>query len=142
PADDVRDFHARAIRPSAATLIAVGDCRHDQIVGLAAASFGDWEDAGAEPAPANDGLPSAARLNVVPRPHAPQSELRIGHVAVARHSPDYHALLVGNAVLGGQFVSRINLNLRENKGVTYGARTAFEFRRLPGPFVLHVSGQA
>src|SRR5207244_7569910 len=60
---------------------------------------------------------------------------------VARHSPDYHALLVGNAVLGGQFVSRINLNLRENKGVTYGARTAFEFRRLPGPFVLHVSVQ-
>ena len=44
-------------------------------------------------------------------------------------------------VLGGQFVSRINLNLREDKGFTYGARTAFEFRRLPGPFALQVSVQ-
>jgi predicted Zn-dependent peptidase len=62
-------------------------------------------------------------------------------VGVARDTPDYHALLVANAILGGQFVSRINLNLRERKGVTYGARTAFEFRRLPGPFALHVSVQ-
>ena len=43
-------------------------------------------------------------------------------------------------VLGGQFVSRINLNLREDKGLTYGARTSFDFRRLPGPFALQVSG--
>ena len=78
------------------------------------------------------------RLAVIHRPHAPQSELRIGHVAVPRSTPDYHALLVANAILGGQFVSRINLNLREDKGFTYGARTAFEFRRMPGPFVLQV----
>src|SRR5207245_3188244 len=84
-------------------------------------------------------LPHSARLNVVPRPRAPQSELRIGQVSVARDTPDYHPLLVANTILGGQFVSRINLNLREDKGVTYGARTAFEFRRLPGPFVLQVS---
>src|SRR5262249_27857764 len=76
---------------------------------------------------------------VVPRPKAPQSELRIGHVAVARDTPDYHALSLANAVLGGQFVSRINLNLREDKGFTYGARTSFEFRRRPGPFVLQAS---
>ena len=139
--DDVRAFHARACRPSAATLIAVGDCRHDQIVRLAADSFADWKDAETEPPAASDGLPSAARLNVVPRPHAPQSELRIGHVAVARDTPDYHALVVANTILGGQFVSRINLNLREDKGFTYGARTAFEFRRLAGPFVLQVSVQ-
>jgi predicted Zn-dependent peptidase len=78
------------------------------------------------------------RLAVVDRPRAPQSELRIGHVAVPRSTPDYHPLLVANAILGGQFVSRINLNLREDKGYTYGARTAFEFRRMPGPFVLQV----
>ena len=77
----------------------------------------------------------------MPRPGAPQSELRIGHVAVARNTPDYHALVAANMVLGGQFVSRINLNLREDKGFTYGARTAFDFRRLPGPFVLQVSVQ-
>ena len=86
-------------------------------------------------------LPEPARLNVVSRPGAPQSELRIGHVAVPRQTPDYPALVVANMVLGGQFVSRINLNLREDKGLTYGARTAFEFRRLPGPFVLQASVQ-
>ena len=73
-------------------------------------------------------LPTPARLNVVPRPRAPQSELRIGHVAVPRDTPDYHALVAANMVLGGQFVSRINLNLREDKGFTYGARTVV---RLP-----------
>jgi zinc protease len=80
-----------------------------------------------------------ARLNIVPRSGAPQSELRIGHVAASRSTPDYHALLAANMVLGGQFVSRINLNLRGDKGITYGARTAFEFRKRPGPFALHVS---
>jgi predicted Zn-dependent peptidase len=83
----------------------------------------------------------ATRLAIVPRARAPQSELRIGHVAAARLTPDYHALALANAILGGQFVSRINLNLREDKGFTYGARTAFEFRRRPGPFVLQVSVQ-
>lgn len=62
-------------------------------------------------------------------------------MAVARDTPDYHALVAANMVLGGQFVSRINLNLREDKGFTYGARTSFDFRRLPGPFALQVSVQ-
>jgi predicted Zn-dependent peptidase len=62
-------------------------------------------------------------------------------VAVSRSTPDYHALLVLNMILGGQFVSRINMNLREDKGYTYGARTLFEFRRGPGPFTLHASVQ-
>ena len=77
---------------------------------------------------------------LVHRPGAAQSELRVGHVAARRNTPDYHALLLLNMILGGQFVSRINLKLREEKGYTYGARTAFEFRRQPGPFVLQVSG--
>jgi len=140
---DVRAFHASAIRPEVATLVAVGDCTHDEIVSLAAESLGDWNgrlplDAGAA---SPDALPHSPRLSVVPRAKAPQSELRIGHVAVSRDTPDYHALVVANTILGGQFVSRINLNLREHKGLTYGARTAFEFRRLPGPFVLQVSVQ-
>ena len=139
--DDVRDFHQRAIRPSTATLIAVGDCRHDQVMRFAAAAFADWHDAVAPRVVAGGSLPSPARINVVPRPKAPQSELRIGHVAVGRDTPDYHPLVVANTILGGQFVSRINLNLREDKGFTYGARTAFEFRRLQGPFVLQVSVQ-
>jgi predicted Zn-dependent peptidase len=140
-ADDVRVFHARAIRPSVSTLIVVGDCDHSSIRRLALEAFGDWQGAAVDDEPGDPRLPSPARLNVLPRPKAPQSELRIGHVAVARDSPDYHALVTGNMVLGGQFSSRINLNLREDKGFTYGARTAFEFRRRPGPFVLQVGVQ-
>ncbi len=138
-ADDVRAFHRRAIRPSVSTLIAVGDCDHAAIVKLAADAFGDWTGSGAAEIAAAGALPQAARIHVVSRPNAPQSELRIGQVAVGRDTPDYHPLVVANTILGGQFVSRINLNLREDKGLTYGARTAFEFRRLSGPFVLQAS---
>lgn len=139
--DDVRAHHARTIRPAAATLVAVGDCAHEAIVRIASAAFAGWDGAGA--ADAFEPLPRAdtAAVAIVPRRGAPQSELRIGHVAVARETPDYHALVAGNMVLGGQFVSRMNLNLREHRGFTYGARTAFDFRRMPGPFSLQVSVQ-
>jgi predicted Zn-dependent peptidase len=139
--DDVRAFHANAIRPSVATLIAVGDCEHVDIVRLATDAFADWIGASDGDAAAGGTLPESPRLNVVPRPRATQSELRIGQVAVKRDTPDYHALVVANTILGGQFVSRINLNLREDKGLTYGARTTFEFRRMSGPFVLQASVQ-
>jgi len=140
--DDVRAFHAREIVPEAATLVAVGDCDHESIARQAAAVFADWRG------PARDrtvlappALGDRTRLGIVARPHAPQSELRIGQVAADRRTPDYHALALGNTILGGPFVSRINLNLREEKGLTYGARTSFEFRRRPGPFTLQVSVQ-
>jgi len=138
---DVCAFHEQAIRPSVATLIAVGDCDHATIRKLSLDVFGAWQGAAADGEPADPALPHPPRLSIVPRPSAPQSELRIGHVAVERNTPDYHALVTANMVLGGQFSSRINLNLREDKGFTYGARTSFEFRRRPGPFVLQVGVQ-
>jgi len=146
--DDVAAFHARAYVPSETTVIVVGDGTHDELTAAAAEHFGPWR-AAALP----DDLASAlarcldaprragARAAMVDRPRAAQSELRIGHASARRSSPDYHALLVLNAVLGGQFVSRINMNLREDKGFTYGARTSFDFRRGPGPFLLQVSVQ-
>ena len=138
-ADDIRAFHQRTFRPGEATLVAVGDVDHDSICRLADAAFGDW-DGGPSTSVRNDvALPIPARLNIIARPGAPQSELRIGHVAVSRSTPDYHALVAANMVLGGQYVSRVNLNLRAEKGITYGVRTAFEFRRFPGPFLLSVS---
>jgi predicted Zn-dependent peptidase len=139
--DDVREFHRRRYGPSAATLVAVGDCDHETLTRLAGDVFGDWSPQPRVERVPGSALPEAARLNVVPRPGAPQSEVRMGHVAVSRATPDYHALVAANMVLGGQFVSRINLNLRGDKGFTYGARTAFDFRRLPGPFALQVSVQ-
>jgi zinc protease len=160
-ADDVRAFHGAELGPTVTTLVAAGDCSHAEMVERAQRAFGDWEARRVErdeTAPGGDeaarnGLwasgnssddaawPTPARLNVLVRPGAPQSELRIGHVAVARRTPDYFALLAANTVLGGQFVSRVNLNLREDKGFTYGARTTFDFRKQAGPFVLQVSVQ-
>jgi zinc protease len=82
------------------------------------------------------------RVLLVDRPGASQSELRVGHVSPPRRTPHYHALVTMNAVLGGQFASRINRTLREERGVTYGARTWFEFRRYSGSFACETSVQA
>src|SRR3954465_9509751 len=85
-------------------------------------------------------LPATSpRLAIVPREGAAQSELRIGHLSASRDTPDYPALLVMNAVLGGQFVSRVNLKLREEKGYTYGARTGFDWHKGASPFSLQAS---
>jgi predicted Zn-dependent peptidase len=139
--DDVRRFHETIIRPGDATLVVAGDCDHADVARLAEDAFGGWDGATSAVPPRAPALPHPARLNVIPRAGAPQSELRIGQVAAARNTPDYHALVAANMVLGGQFVSRINLNLREEKGLTYGARTSFDFRRMAGPFSLQVSVQ-
>jgi len=143
---DIVAFHRRAFAPSRTTLIAVGDASHDVLAGAIERAFEGWTAAeGTEPIADPERFPppspTTTRLALVHRAGAAQAELRIGHVALARRSPDYHAALVANMILGGQFVSRINMNLREDKGYTYGARTAFEFRRAPGPFVLHASVQ-
>src|SRR4029078_3804148 len=132
--------------PSQTTVIAAGDATHDALAASVEAAFGGWSapSAGEPPDPALWPLPEPpeGRVAILHRPAAAQSELRIGHIGAPRRTPDYHALLVLNMVLGGQFVSRINMNLRENKGYTYGARTSCDFRRGPGPFALYASVQS
>jgi predicted Zn-dependent peptidase len=144
---DVVVFHRARFTPSRITVIAVGDAPHDRLADLVERAFGPWSAADEDQRPADPAsllppAPPTDRLALVHRAGAAQSELRIGHVAVPRSSPDYHALLVLNMVLGGQFVSRVNMNLREQKGYTYGARTSFDFRVGPGPFVLYASVQS
>ena len=145
--EDVRRFHAWAYDPRHATVIAAGDAAHDRLLAFIDQAFGSWSPANPD-APVRTVTvtspppPPDTRLQLIHRAGAAQSELRIGHIAVSRNSPDYHALLVLNLVLGGQFVSRINMNLREEKGYTYGARTSFDFRRGPGPFGLQASVQS
>ena len=140
--DDIVRFHAQCYRPTLATLIVVGDGSHENLAGMAAEAFASWAGASEASEPAGGHSEVAAdppRLVVVDRPGAAQSELRIGHVAVSRDTPDYFPLLVLNMALGGQFTSRINLNLREDKGYTYGVRSAFDFRRRPGPFLVQTA---
>ena len=141
---EVSAFHAERFVPSQATMIIAGDMTHDAMRALADASFGGWANrAGAVPqrrASEIDPVDSPnGQLAIVPREGAAQSELRIGHLSAQRNTPDYSALLVMNSVLGGQFVSRVNLKLREEKGYTYGARTGFDWRRGLAPFSLSTS---
>ena len=132
--DDARAFWQAHVGPAIATLIVVGDVTADAVTTAAGHVLGGWE-APVGPAAASDRAPDAdARILLVDRPGAAQSELRIGHLAPARSTPIYHPLVVANAVLGGQFTSRINRRLREEKGITYGAHSSFDFRRLAGSF--------
>jgi zinc protease len=132
-------------QPAGATLVVAGSQPADALIARAAAVFGSWRGDGSAPPIARDRgclappREPSARLAIVPRPGAAQSELRLGHVATSRRTPDYHALVLLNTVLGGQFVSRLNMNLREDKGYTYGVRTGFDLRRGDGPFVLQTS---
>jgi zinc protease len=146
--DEVKGFHRRWFGPSRAVLIVAGDAPSAAVVEAAERAFGNWgdhavsnEEAEGASAALGDPAPAATRLLLVDRPGSAQSELRIGHVAVSRRTPDYHALLLLNLVLGGQFVSRLNMNLREHKGYTYGARSWFEFRLGRGPFQMSASVQ-
>jgi zinc protease len=144
--DEVSRFHRTMFTPSRMTVVASGDASHDVLAATVESAFGNWRPLAEarQVDPAQWPLPPVLeqRLAILHRPAAAQSELRIGHIGVARQTPDYHALLVLNIVLGGQFVSRINMNLREDKGYTYGARTSFDFRRAAGPFVLNASVQS
>ena len=142
---DVSAFHERWYGLGRWTMIAVGDLPEADLLDVARSQLEGLTSHATSRLERESCLADAPsvknRLVFVPRPNAVQSEVRLGHVGVARTSPDYHALLVLNMVLGGQFVSRINLNLREDKGYTYGARTSFDSRVGRGPFAFRSSVQ-
>jgi predicted Zn-dependent peptidase len=134
-AGDVKTFYNTYYVPNNATLIVVGDVTPDEVAARLETAFSSWK-AGQLPEMQMAAPPvrDRAQIYLVDRPGAAQSVLNIGAVSVPRSTPDYFALQVLNTILGGQFVSRVNLNLREDKGYTYGARTNFDFRRAAGPF--------
>lgn len=137
--EDIASFYTTYYRPNNAVLVIVGDLSADEALALATKAFGTWEKGTIPAAAAAIPARPAARpatVYLVDKPGAAQSEIRIGHPGAARSTdPDYYALQVLNTILGGQFSSRINLNLRESKGYTYGARSGWSFARGDGPFV-------
>ena len=135
--DDVGAFYADRYRPGGMTLLVVGDVDVERAEAMAYEAFGGL--AGGTPALAAtlDGPARPARsVHLVEKEDAPQSELRIGHVGLPRAHPDYFRVAIMNALLGGLFSSRINLNLREAHGYTYGASSSFDWRQGAGPFVV------
>ena len=138
--DAVAARHGQLINASEATLVVAGDLAGVPLMDLAEEHLGhlDGRDRStpvtqpADPTANSDG----ARVVLVDRPGAPQSELRIGHVGVPRKTPDFHAVSVLNAILGGTFHSRLNRVIREEKGYSYGIHSSFEMRRHAGPFAV------
>jgi zinc protease len=135
--DDIVAFHGARYQPATTTLIIVGDIGVDDAARMVEQTVGAWEGA-STPGPRVDdhAARSTRSVHLVEKRDAPQSELRIGHVGVPRGHPDYFDLVVMNAILGGLFSSRINLNLREAHAYTYGAFSHYDWRRGAGPFVV------
>lgn len=136
----VHAFYRAHYRPNAARLLFVGDVTLAEARRLAARRFGAWDRA-VVPTPAmlEPPPPAPRTFYLVDKPGAAQSVVLIGHVGVPRNSPDYFAIQVMNTILGGSFTSRLNTNLRETRGYTYGAGSSFAARRLPGPFTARAS---
>ena len=107
-----------------------------EVPAIAERLFGDWPPRDRRPAAGRDRRPAGAStrafVRVVHRPGAVQTEIRIGHPGLPRRIPDFHALSVMGAILGGLFNSRLNMKLREEKGYTYGASAGFDLRRAAG----------
>ena len=133
----VQAFHAARFRPENSTLILVGDVNPATLGPAVQSALGGWRARGtAAAASAALSTPTISRsvVYLIDKPGAAQSEIRIGHPGVARNSPDYYALQVLNTIVGGAFTSRLNQNLRETHGWSYGARSGYAMRQGAGPF--------
>ena len=129
-------FYRRHYTRRGAVLIAVGDLDPEDLLRRVEGRFQELLE---DPAELPDIRPEpleGVSIHIVDRPGAAQTELRLGHPGVSRKNPDYIPLIVLNALLGGKFTSRINLNLRERHGYTYGATSRFSARLGPGPFIV------
>ncbi len=133
--DQVKSFYTDYLAPNLADLVIVGDIKQNEI--LAKLDFlKSWEQKEVDmpelpPAPKRDKV----QVFLIDQPGSAQSEIRIGKVELPYDATgDYYKANLMNFNLGGAFNSRINLNLREDKGYTYGARSSFSGNNRPGPF--------
>ena len=134
----VRAFYAANMSPANATMVIAGDITLAEARAAIERRFGNWQGQ-ARSGTASSGSPAAVErateIFLVDKPGAAQSVILIGAGGVDRGTPDYAAIEVMNTLLGGSFSSRLNSNLREEKGYTYGAGSGFSYRPLPGPFI-------
>ncbi len=135
---DLRSFHDARYTPAVATLVVVGDVTAESVLPLLEKAFGAWKPPAAAPAvPAVPAPPQVKDRTVwlVDKPGSVQSAIRIGRVGISWTDPQYAATEVMNTLLGGSFTSRLNDNLREKHGYTYGARSGFARYRTAGLFM-------
>ncbi|MDZ4700473.1 MAG: pitrilysin family protein [Rhodothermales bacterium] len=141
-AADLQQFHRTYFHTANASLVVVGDVTRASIEPALTTAFGSWP-AGENPKAAvtPPRQVKGRTIYLVDKPGAAQSVIRIGRIGAARDTEDYYAMTVLNTILGGSFSSRLNQNLREDKGYSYGAGSSFGFRPVPGPFLATASVQ-
>jgi len=130
---DVRRFYAAEYKPSNATIIVAGDITEAALRPKLEHALADWKAGKAAPVklPVPTGV-SAKRIYLIDKPGAPQSSIRVAFIGAKRNDPDFFPVVLMNQILGGSFY-RLDMNLRERRQWTYGARSSFEMRRTPGP---------
>jgi len=133
---DMADFHSTYYRPNNAILAIVGDVTMKEIMPKLEKYFGDWAK-GEVPATSIPPAPAQAdaRIFLIDRPGSVQTVLQLGTLGIERISPDYFAVLLADRVLGGGPSGRLFLNLREDKGYTYGAYSNFGGSKFRGTWV-------
>jgi zinc protease len=131
---DLRGFYDRFYRPNNAALLVAGDTTEKELRAKLETAFAKWHAKGvaATKLPVPESAAAATRIFLIDKADAPQSSIRVGLIGIERKSPDYFPVTVMNLILGGGFY-RLDLNLREGKGWTYGARSTVDSRRAPGP---------
>ncbi len=138
----VRAFYSGAFVPSRAKFVVVGDISLAEIKPMLDARFGAWKGGTPLPIPAVTGKATSndqMKVYLVDKPGAAQSVIYVGAPGADRLSADYPAILVMNTILGGSFSSRLNQNLREAKGYTYGISSSFRWAPVPGAFAVSSS---
>ena len=140
---DMKKFHKAYFRPNNAFLVVVGDVTADSILPKIKQAYGKWKSKQVSPADWPEiGQVEGPAIYLVDKPESAQSVIYMGRVGVSRHTDDFYSIVIMNTILGGSFTSRINMNLRQVHGYTYGAYSSFSFRPLPGPFLANSSVQA
>lgn len=141
--DRLAEFHRQMYVPNNAVLVIVGDVDRTEILTEVERLFGDWRG-GEIRNPSFPAPPVRTRRGayVVDRPGSAQSNIALANIALTRTSPDFFPALVMNQILGGGASARLFMNLREEKGYTYGAYSSFDMRRLAGAFEAHAEVRA
>ena len=137
--EDLVRFYRSAYIPSNAALVLAGDLTEAEARDLAEEAFGAWQGAGHRIPEPPMGRPGAERVLIVDKPGSPQTLLLLAQLGVKRSDPDFISLDTMNQILGGLFTSRVNLNLRERHGYTYGAFSSVVERRGVGSIIVGAS---
>ena len=125
--DEVKLHYARFFSPSNSSLIIVGDLDQDELVSLLNKYFSNWQDVKNNSTISLSSAEPSIKIYLHHKSDSVQTEIRVGHITSKRNQKDFFQRYLLNTVLGGQFTSRINLNLRERNGYTYGATSRFQY---------------